>query len=98
MHALNRTLGIIIAGAATLALTAVISMPNQESSYQIIDIKDVSFVSAGHADTYLDAIDDDQYEVHVRSSASPLELKSGGGYINHGFENALHYKRSRANR
>ncbi|KAB7613406.1 hypothetical protein F9L33_12470 [Amylibacter sp. SFDW26] len=98
MHALNKTLGIVIAGAATLALTAIISIPNQKPSYQIIDIKDVSFVNAAHSDTYLDASDDDQYEVHVRVSKSPFEVKSGGGYINHGFENALHYKRSRANK
>ena len=98
MQAQNKILGIILAGAATLALTAFVSMPNQKSSYQIIDIKDVYDVNADRTDTYMDATDDDQYEVHVRSTGAPFEVQRNGGYVNHRFENALHYKRSRANR
>lgn len=84
MHAINKTLGIIIAGAATLALISAISLPDQKPSYQVFNTKAKPYLS-----TSLSASDDDQYEVHVRSSTAPFESRSGSSFITHGFENAL---------
>jgi|GEM_PF-4960609 len=92
MHAYNKTLGIIIAGAATLALTAFIVTPDQEPKYQVFDIKDTYYLSSSVAAATNDAIDDDQYEVHVRATAEPFKAKSSSSFITHGFENALRKK------
>ncbi len=93
MQARNKTFGIIIAGTATLALTALFTTENRAIDYQVFSIEDVSFVNAAEAYTDEDAFNDDQYEVHVKSNSAPFEQTSNFGFITHGHENALRYKR-----